>query len=237
MLHYILDGTHGGGGRFDGSHDVQAVFSQAGVTGNVHFSQERPGRPVSIHINLECLDQFSNNSLFQWSIHEFPIRSSLLRNYPCSNEQVGGVINAGRNCTDSQCSVGDLTSVVGNIRSDRQTQNFETDAITLYGDESIVGRSLVIDRDGGPEGGFICANIEQLGSNLETLRAAFNNGVIQGDIIIQYVGGRDDATIEVDLYRIDGGGTDSVDHVWTLNYGAAGTGNSCDDVDVVSVCM
>lgn len=133
------------------------------------------------------------------------------------------------------CAMGDLTSKLGGLRFDMPWQSFEDSTLSLTGPDSIIGRSLIIDREDGPSGAFICANIEQLGASREILRAAFENDMIHGDVIIRYAVGRDDVTIEADLYRLDdvnfnGTGT------WTINFGTAGPNNSCDGLGGVSVC-
>lgn len=214
---------------------VQAVFSQGGITGNVLFLQEAPGDPVQIHVNLMGLDQYTDS--YRWSIHEYPVRTSLLRDFPCAEDRIGGVFNRSSvpcNTADS-CDVGDLTARLGNIRFDMPWQVFQDPSLSLTGPDSIIGRSLVIDREDGPEGAFICANIEQLGVRREILRAAFDNSIIQGDVIIRYAIGRDDALIEVDLHRVDGNNTNSQGIMWSLNFGVPGPDNSCAGVGLDDV--
>lgn len=196
---------------------VQAVFDQAGVTGNVLFIQESPGAPVQIHVNLMGLDQYQRD--YSWSIHEFPVRTSLLRDFPCTNEKLGGVF-VGSN-TD-MTSDGDLTGKLGNLRFDLPWQVFEDPTIDLSGPNSIIGRSLVIDRLNGVDGSFICSNIEQLGSRKETLRATFNNPTIQGDVVFHYSIGRDDALIEADIHRIDDPDINSNGNTWALQFSSGG---------------
>lgn len=220
---------------------VQAVFSQGGITGNVLFSQDAPGEPVKIHVNLMGLDQYTDS--YRWNIGEFPVRTSLLRDFPCAEDKIGGVYNpsnastACNNTAENMCAAGDLTTKLGNIRFDMPWQIFEDPSLSLTGPDSIIGRSLVIDRGDGPEGAFICANIEQLGVRREILRAAFDNPIIQGDVIIRYAIGRDDAVVEVDIHRVDGNNTDfnSQGNTWSLNFGVPGPGSSCDGVNLDDV--
>ena len=127
------------------------------------------------------------------------------------------------------------------LRPDRPWQTFEDSGITLHGENSIIGRALVIDREDGP-GTFICANIEHLGASQEILRATFANGVIQGDVIIRYSIGMDDATVEADLWRIDPGSDPDQTAMWSINHGLAGPNNTCvvSDDNIVSLhvpCM
>lgn len=211
---------------------MQAVFSQGGVIGEILFSQENPGEPVQIHVNLVGLDQYRD--LYQWSINENQIYSSLLQNFPCSESGVGGIfnpLNVGDECNNETCRAGDLTARIGGLRYDSTWQTFEDSTISLSGSDSIVGRSLVIDREGGAAGNFICANIEPLGVTRRVLRAAFDNSFLQGDVIIEYIFGRNDAIIKSNLHVFN---NDSRITQVSLFYGDSGTGNSC-NVDIVSV--
>jgi hypothetical protein len=201
---------------------VQAVFSQGGVTGNVLFVQENPGDPVKIHVNLMGLDQSSVN--YRWSIREFPVRTSLIRDFPCAEEKIGGIFSP------DGSNIGDLTTRLGPLRFDMPWQVFEDPSISLSGPDSIIGRPLVIDRMDGPEGAFICSNFEQLGVRREILRAAFDNPLLQGDVIFRYSIGRDDVLIEADLNRLNSS-LSTTGHTWTLNHGPPGPNNTC-NVDV-----
>lgn len=208
---------------------VQAVFNQGGVIGDVVFSQEKPSEPVQIHVNLAGLDQYRD--LYQWSINEYPVSSSLLANFPCSESQLGGIFDpesVGEGCNNETCRVGDLTGRLGGLRYDTTWQLFEDSTISLSGSDSIIARSLVINREGGAAGNFICAKIEPLGVRKQVLRAAFDNSILQGDVIIQYIIGRDDAIIKVDLYNF----ANMTLSQFSLNYGVSGTENSCTDVEV-----
>ena len=232
----IYDGRFGGDGI---KVSAQAVFSQGGVAGSVVFSQLNPADPIRIHVSLMGLDQYTDG--YRWSIQEFPVRSSLLRPFPCSEDEIGSVfdpLDVGTNDTcnntmENMCQMGDLTSKLGNLRPDMPWQVFEDPFLSLTGPESIIGRALVIDREDGPSGAFICANIERLGARQDILRAAFENDMIHGDVIVRYSAGRDDATVEADLYRVDDGTTNEVG-TWSINFGIPGPNNSCDDLGVVS---
>jgi len=206
---------------------VRAVFSQAGVTGEVVFTQENPSEPVDIQVNLMGLDQFPDS--YRWSIHDFPVRADLLSNFPCTNAKLGNVYNSDNstsNCVGNpaSCAAGDLTSKLGLLRGDVEMQIFTDPNLDLFGSQSVVGRSLVIDKGTGMDGSFICANIELNGRpsrRVETIRASFNNGVIQGDVILRRPTGFDEMTVEADIYRVDGMMLDESDISWSLNVGPA----------------
>ena len=197
---------------------VQAVFDQAGIRGNVLFTQAKPSAPVQIHVNLMGLDQ--SQSDYRWSVHEYPVRTSLIRDFPCAEDKLGGVF-AGN----------DLSTRLGNLLYDMPWQIFEDSTIELDGPNSIVGRSLVIDRGDGPEGGFVCSNIEHLGSRREILRATFDNSIIQGDVVFRYTIGRDDALIEADITYVNDT-FNSAGNTWTLHFPSPG-GDPCSSIEEV----
>ena len=218
ILNYLLSHAAVNGiynGRYGIEKNVQAVFDMGGVRGYVQFIQEKPGAPVEINVNMAGLDQYPGS--YVWRIHNYPARFSLLEDYPCSESEVGEVydpdpVDVG--------TAGDLYATHGGIRNDMPIQTFMNTNITLCGPDSIIGRSLRIDR-GDFE--WICANIEYHGARVERLRATydFDSSRIQGDVILTKVIGRDDATVEVDLVRR--GGVDvpleSTGHVWGIYHG------------------
>ena len=198
------------------------MFNQRGVSGDVTFTQERLGAPIGIQVDLVGLDQFTDN--YRWSIHEYPVRTSLLLNYPCSDAVLGGIFNG--NSLVSGSAIGDLTTKVGRIRFDMPQQRFLDPNLYLFAagpEQSVIGRSLVIDRQDGPNGSFICANIEassRPGGRASTLRASFNNDEIQGDVIIRKADGLDLATVDADIYKVDSlVSMDGQGFSWTLNFG------------------
>lgn len=203
-----------------------------GVRGYVQFVQPSPSSPVKIHVNLQGLDQFSES--YPWHIHDYPVRNALLRDYPCSADEVGGHydprnamanLNYAIDCNQNNataCEIGDFSNKLGYLRNDQQWQVFEDPNLNLYGPESIIGRSLVIHRGIQPRNTWICANVEYLGARVDILRATIvgRGGPVtyHGDAIIHKVVGRDDATIYVDFWRNDTINT-TID--WNLRLGRA----------------
>ena len=207
-----------------------------GVTGYIQFSQKSPSAAVEIHVNLAGLDQFTET--YQWHVHDYPIRSGLLIDYPCSSTEVGGHYdprNAASNpdydtiCNQQNptlCEIGDFSNKLGYLDNE-QWQTFTDTNLNLYGSESIIGRSLVIHRGQAPNNRWICANIEYLGARVDIFRAPVYgndpaNAMYQGDVIIHKVAGRDDATIYADIRKRDQSSTITLN--WNLRLGAAADG-------------
>lgn len=225
-----VDGIYDG--RFQGIN-VQAVYDMGGVRGYVQFSQKAPGLPVDIHVNLDGLAQFADS--YPWHVHDYPVRNGLLRDYPCSEAELGGHYdpfnaaddpNYATNCNPNNatvCEIGDFSNKLGRLRNDQQWQTFVDPNLSLYGPYSIIGRSLVIHRGIPPENRWICANIEYLGARVDIIRAPIRGVGYQGDVIIHKVAGRDDATIYADVWRNDSF-TGLID--WDLRLGRP-TGESC----------
>ena len=226
-----IDGIYDG--RFQGIN-VQAVFDMGGVRGYVQFSQRARGEPVQIHVNLDGLQQFAD--MYPWHVHDYPVRTGLLRAYPCSAAEVGGhydPFNAMANpsydtdCNPNNatlCEVGDFSNKLGRLRNDQPWQTFVDPNLDLYGPYSIIGRSLVIHRGIPPENRWICANIEYLGARVDIIRASIVGAAqSQGDVIIHKVAGRDDATIYLDVWRNDS--TTGLD--WQLRLGKQPSDQIC----------
>ena len=128
------------------------------------------------------------------------------------------------------CEVGDLAGRNGRLRNDQPWQTFEDPFLDLYGPYSPIGHSVLIHRGDSTGERFICANVEYNGVRVDTLRAAINNGPYQGEVILRRVEGMDDATIEVDIYRIDGMMVDNITHEWSLNIGQPDDVNGCGSI-------
>ena len=229
------------------SCSATAYFDMGGVRGSIQFYQANPDEPVRVHVQLDGLDQF--NDRYPWHVHDFPVRFGLLRDFPCSEAEVGdhydptGVGNS-PNYTEmcaadpDNCEVGDLGGKLGLLVNNEPWQNFDDPRLSLFGPQSIVGRSIVIHRQAQPGEAaprWICANIEYNGVSLSTERAPFQNGPLQGDIIFRRVKGRAETTISVDLYRIDNGSLDSANHDWNLRVGAPGDNGNCGTLGQVSI--
>lgn len=218
--------------------NVQAVFDMGGVSGYVQFYQPRRGAPTEINVNLQGLEQYTGS--YPWHIHQYPVRTALLKDFPCGSSEVGDHYdplnarddpNYDENCNmsnPSACEVGGLTRKVGRIRSDTVQQTFVDNQLDLYGSNSVIGRSLALHYPEEPNNRFICANIEPHGCKVKNLRAAFDNGRIQGDVVVRHASGTESAKIFVDLFQL--GTPNDGNTSWNLFFGNAGADGSCDNL-------
>ena len=139
------------------------LFSQRNISGNITFSQSTPSSPTIISISLFGLDQFVNET-YPWHVHEYPFTSAL--SSPCSSSNVGGHYDPlganngiSYNCASdmSLCEIGDLSGKFGPLNSTTTTLSLTDNTLSLYGQYSIIGRSVVIHRSDGSR--YVCANI------------------------------------------------------------------------------
>ena len=224
-----------------------ANFDMNGVRGQVHFYQAYRGAPVDITTNLEGLDQYTEQ--YPWHIHECPINFALLRDFPCSQSEVGGHYDPTGAAVDNPdypedcasdpdlCEVGDLGGKLGRLQYDRPIEYFEDPRLSLFGPQSPVGRSLVIHRQDGSR--WACANLEYAGVRVYTWRYPFTEecGPFQGEVIIRRVEGKAETTINVDLYRIDGEPVPSSGHLYSLRRGQPSEDGNCSSPYVNGVSL
>lgn len=228
----------------DGTRSCSSVarFDMSGLRGIITFFQRRASAPVQIDVDMMGLDQFPN-STFGWHVHEFPVNFGLLRDMPCSEEEVGGHYDPldrsssptyTRDCANIKrfCEVGDLAGKFGALRADQSRYTFEDPNMNLYSSFSPVGRSIVIHQQNGSR--FACANLEYQGNpRVETYRAPFPHPPFEGDIILKRQAGKAGVTLYVELYRTDGGPVTNISFGWSLRRGKPGA-NGCGDLGPVS---
>ena len=200
-----------------------------GLKGTISISQNGLYDPATITARLSGFPRKNvPNQRFDWSIHEYPVRYSLLRDFPCSQEELGNVFdplnqrsnpNYQADCTNdtSNCAVGDMSGKVGYLLSNLSLQTFQYPGLQLRGTYSPIGRSIVIRYGVNNTVTLACANIERQGIKVITLKATFQQpSRLQGDVFFRYVDGRSEVTIYADLYRLDGGQPDHGSNIWTL---------------------
>ncbi|XP_067126579.1 uncharacterized protein [Centruroides vittatus] len=180
----------------------QAVAKfQNGLTGEVSFRQESPYDPTLVTINLDQLDK----KAYSYGVDELPLIFRGNKSAVCPNIKAviynplkvvpDGVPPPGKGSID-QYAVGDLSGKYGTLQyKDKHIQQVYDPQLSLFGVNSVVGRSLVIYyADGRP---LACANIELSGHRVITAFATFYQ-VIQGQIILRQ--NRDDLQSDTSVY-------------------------------------
>ncbi|XP_044046586.1 uncharacterized protein cusr [Siniperca chuatsi] len=164
---------------------VSADVNMGGIKGYFSFRQASPFDVTELRVNLTNL----KSSVGPYHVHHFPVPS--VRSPPsslCSNDNVGGHWNPFRvNVNDStypkmpgsthdRYEAGDLSgkhmSLAGKNEVDMVFMDFN---LPLFGQKSIVGRSVVIHQPGGAR--YVCASISYPGEVI-VARARFHSPVV-----------------------------------------------------------
>ncbi|XP_010733110.2 uncharacterized protein cusr [Larimichthys crocea] len=161
---------------------VSAVVNMRGIKGYFSFRQASPFDVTELRINLTNLQ----SRVGPYHVHHFPLPS--VRSSMCSNDNVGGHWNPfGVNTRDptypkvpgsthDQYEIGDLSAKHMFLTSKNEVDVVFTDFnLPLFGQNSIVGRSVVIHKTDGAR--FACASISYPGEVI-VARARFQNLVV-----------------------------------------------------------
>ena len=207
-----------------------AKFEMGGVKGSVCFTQDHPSDPVTITVKLNGLEQFAPE-MYPWGVYEYPIKFGNYPDFPCSD--LGSIYNPPIPCpVNDTCIYGNFTEKHGRLRSTNMAQVFKNNETTLFGPNSLVGRSVCIQRDNGEP--YICANIEYQGISLQAMRAAFGgignfSSNLTGDVIFRRANGRSGTTLNVCLSANCGYSPPDETINWSLRTG------TCDNLGPVSI--
>ena len=170
------------------------MFSYNGVTGQVMFTQNSSSSPTLINVTLQGLDRHQGGQ-YPWHVHQYPFAAAL--GDPCGPSHAGGHYdplgaignpNYATECSTTSrhlCEVGDLSGKFGLLNSSG-TLFAEDDTLSLYGVQSIMGRSLVIHYN---DTRYTCANIPYPDNYGVVRYAPFRQGAIVGDIYLHQYGG------------------------------------------------
>ncbi|XP_044201649.1 uncharacterized protein cusr [Thunnus albacares] len=164
---------------------VRAVVNMRGIKGYFSFHQASPFDVTELRVNLSNLE----SRVGPYHVHNFPVPS--VRSHPsslCSNDNVGGHWNPFGvsqsdptypkvpGSTHDKYEIGDLSnkhmSLAGKNNSDMVFTDFN---LPLFGQNSIVGRSVVIHQTDGAR--YVCASIGYPGE-VTVARARFQSPVI-----------------------------------------------------------
>ncbi|XP_070839239.1 uncharacterized protein cusr [Chaetodon trifascialis] len=164
---------------------VSAVVNMKGIKGYFSFRQASPFDVTELRVNLTNLQ----SRVGPYHVHNFPVPS--VRSPPssmCSNDNVGGHWNPfGLNTDDlsypkvpgsthDMYEIGDLSgkhmSLAGKDEVDMVFKDFN---LPLFGQNSIVGRSVVIHKTDGAR--YVCGSISYPGE-VTVARARFQSPVV-----------------------------------------------------------
>uniref|UniRef100_A0A6G1SI58 Superoxide dismutase n=1 Tax=Aceria tosichella TaxID=561515 RepID=A0A6G1SI58_9ACAR len=153
-----------------------AKFDMDGVKGFVKFSQEKPSEPTLIEYELDGLR--GNNKLYHVHVRPVPkFDADRVRNNAtaiaqlCGDPQTGGHLNPHhvteklppKSAPLDKYEVGDLSGKHGPFstvpnKPDHYVGSFTDDKLPMSGENSIIGRSVVIHKNTGAR--WVCASIE-----------------------------------------------------------------------------
>ena len=209
---------------------IVAKFEMGGVRGSVCFTQDHPSDPVTITVKLDGLEQFAPE-MYPWGVYQYPVKFGNYPDFPCSD--LGSFFEPNISCpANVTCAYGNFTGKHGPLQSTNMAQVFGDSLITLFGPNSLVGRSVCIQRENGLP--FICANIEYQGISLQAMRAAFggignSSSNLTGDVIFRRANGRSGTTLNVCLNTNCGYSPPATAIDWSIRTG------TCDNPGPVSI--
>lgn len=164
---------------------VGAVVNMKGIKGYFSFRQASPFDVTEVRVNLSNLQ----SRVGPYHVHSFPVPSVRLPiSSLCSNDNVGGHWNPfGINTSDSsypkvpgsthdRYEIGDLSTKHMSLTGKNNFNMVFTDFnLPLFGQNSIVGRSVVIHQTDGTR--YVCASISYPGE-VVVARATFQSPVV-----------------------------------------------------------
>ncbi|KAI4874034.1 hypothetical protein NFI96_019579 [Prochilodus magdalenae] len=185
--------------------EIRAIIDMRGVKGQLTFRQPTPFDLTTLTVNLTNL----NGRVGPYHVHLFP--TPQLRSPPestCSNDILGGhwnpfgvntqasVYPPSPGSTHDYYEVGDLSSRHGSLANANDFQASFTDwNLPLFGQNSIVGRSVVLHQPDGTR--FACASIGYPGEVIAA-RAVFQTPVV-GSILFTQLSGEPYSDVSVFL--------------------------------------
>ncbi|XP_045546979.1 uncharacterized protein [Salmo salar] len=205
--------------------EVSALVNMRGVKGYFLFRQASPFEVTKLRVNLTNL----RSRVGPYHIHHFP--TPPMRSPPqttCSNDNVGGHWNpfgmdtkdptypSGPGSTHDRYEVGDLSARHGSLEGKAVMDTVFTDFnLPLFGQNSIVGRSVVIHRPDGTR--FLCTYIGYPGE-VHVARATFRHPVVG---MVQFVQLKSnplsDVTVFMDLSYGRPSETATRNHHWHIH--------------------
>ena len=234
----VGDGSSSGCGRAmeEPTREVRAAVAVGGVTGDVVFSQEHAQGQVTVTVSLGGVEGVSDVYV---RVHELPLDGGMGGAGLESCNATGAVYNphdmplcsgASGPGTPGSCAAGDIGGRTGGLGVSSGTVSgaVEDGGVTLFGTESIAGRSVVlVDGDGAVLG---CGSIGFSGQ-VKTLVSRFVGPAVYGTVTFRQLVGRPESetSVLVDLSLGNGDGDGEVARVpWHVSGGAAEDGVNCE---------
>lgn len=162
---------------------VSAVINMKGIKGYFSFRQASPFDATELRVNLTNLQ----SRVGPYHVHRFPV-PPVSKSSRCSNDNVGGHFNPfGVNTNDptyprmpgsthDRYEIGDLSAKHMFLTGkDAVDMTFTDYSLPLFGQNSIVGRSVVIHEPDGAR--FVCASISYPGE-VTVGKATFRSPVV-----------------------------------------------------------
>jgi Cu/Zn superoxide dismutase len=164
--------------------------------------------PLTVVVDLSGLEGGAGG----YHVHSFPMSSG------CGVESTGGHFLSG-----AGVDIGDLSGKHGSLAGlDSVTKTFEDSDLTLFGPQSIIGRSIVIHRneDGNPR--WVCANIgypREVKTVVANFLSSDGTGGVEGTITLKQVADASDSetSVLVDLWYADEVAATTTSHKWHVH--------------------
>ena len=208
--------------------DRKAMFSMSGINGSVIFSQTAAGKPTTIRVDLDGI-----NETLSWAIHEIPMIYNGNAAFTCNPDAVGDVYNPLEKmtgCSQSQkvnCAYGDLEGKFGSLNVSSKSSSFIDSNLPLTGYYSISGRTLVLSNGDKPKA---CALITVLSAKMSTAVAVLK-GPIAGTIYLRQEAMNEDTSVFVKLFFVSNA-TTNVTYGWRITSKKVG-----DDFSISERCQ
>ena len=223
--------------------EAVARFSENGVTGSIRFFQLSPFHPTQVFVYLNGLRSIAAG----YHVHAYTVGpgTSPVR---CSNRYAGGhwnplnVVDFGT--TSDQFEIGDLSSKFGSLAGQNNFYGEYSDPnIPLFGQYSIIGRSIVIHEDDEDGTRWICSNIERIARTVEVrVPIGTSTSEISGTVTLSQPADDpySETTIVVELnvnqalpYTANGDGM--VEFDWSLRRAASSSVSNCGALSLLRV--
>ncbi|XP_029949185.1 uncharacterized protein cusr [Salarias fasciatus] len=204
---------------------VSAVMNMNGIQGHISFVQASPFDLTELRVNLTNL----RSRVAGYHVHHFPVPPlGASESSRCANDNLGGHWNpfganvssptypTGPGSTHDMYEIGDLSSKHGSLAGQNAVEmNFTDHSLPLFGNNSIVGRSVVIHLPDGPR--YACASIGYPGE-VVVGKARFQSPVVGEIWFTQLVDNPlSDVSIFVDLSYGNASMTPTENHNWHVH--------------------